>query len=95
MVENIWKKAKRCLEKTKKKKKKWKECKKIHIHSMSQEELQHHLEQIIEPIENLRGESVIKEIIFKKYLENKKTVTVFILLKKVYFSRNIIRDGWK
>ena len=60
---------------------------------MSQEELQHHLEQIIEPIENLRVESVIKEIIFKKYLENKKTVTVFILLKKVYFSRNIIRDG--
>ena len=77
MVENIWKKAKRCLEKTKKKKKKkkWKECKKTHIQSMSQEELQHQLEQIIEPIEKLRGESVIKKIIFKmKLIAHRKNI---------------------
>ena len=74
MVENIWKKAKRCLEKTKKKKK-WKECKKTHIQSMSQEELQHQLEQIIEPIEKLRGESVIKKIIFKmKLIAHRKNI---------------------
>lgn len=75
MVENIWKKAKRCLEKTKKKIKKWKECKKTHIQSMSQEELQHQLEQIIEPIEKLRGESVIKKIIFKmKLIAHRKNI---------------------
>ena len=56
-------------------KKKWKECKKTHIQSMSQEELQHQLEQIIEPIEKLRGESVIKKIIFKmKLIAHRKNI---------------------
>lgn len=42
---------------------------------MSQEELQHHLEQIIEPIEKVRGESVIKEIIFKmKLIAHRKNI---------------------
>ena len=42
---------------------------------MSQEELQHQLEQIIEPIEKLRGESVIKKIIFKiKLIAHRKNI---------------------
>ena len=42
---------------------------------MSQEELQHHLEQIIDPIEKLRGESIIREIIFKmKLIAHRKNI---------------------
>ena len=42
---------------------------------MFQEELQHHLEQIIDPIEKLRGESIIKEIIFKmKLIAHRKNI---------------------
>ena len=69
------KESKEVSREDKKKKKKWKECKKTHIQSMSQEELQHHLEQIIEPIERLRGESVIKKIIFKmKLIAHRKNI---------------------
>ena len=69
------KESKEVSREDKKKKKKLKECKKTHIQSMSQEELQHQLEQIIEPIEKLRGESVIKKIIFKiKLIAHRKNI---------------------
>ena len=55
---------------------------------MSQEELQHQLEQIIEPIEKLRGESVIKKIIFKmKLIAHRKNIKKSLFFEEYYKRR--------